>query len=403
MTSVLCAIAQNPDELITARALQGVAGALLLPQTVGIIRTVFTEPKRRARVMGIWSGVSSLGLVIGPIVGGLCAWSGSWRWGFVVTIVLALTALLLAIPFLPGDGSVDRVQALRSIDWVGATIGALFLASLTMSIMSLSDQNAPLLRAVLLLVVAVVLFVIVVFQQRYRSRNGRDTLVPPSLWKVPSFIAANTAGFAYMFTFLSIVYYYSAILQEIWMVPAVWVGVVFIAMMGPTAIIGVFAGRLAAWAGPERVVVLGLLVAVVGTIIFVFTPIYDGSWTRVLIPLIVVGVAAGLISSTTKTLAVADVEPKFASNASATQSMFRQLGSTFGIAIIGGFIALHGARHDGHPTYQVVPVSMLAATVVLLIAAFVVWKFTQTKTVGGNSSEVLKHKHLVAFPHDPVP
>src|SRR5262245_23859237 len=105
VASALCGVAQNPDQLIAARVLQGVGGALLTPQTLAILTSIF-PPERRGAAFGVWGGVAGLATLAGPTLGGAIITYIDWRWIFYINVpvgILALIATFLIIPDLrPG-------------------------------------------------------------------------------------------------------------------------------------------------------------------------------------------------------------------------------------------------------------------------------------------------------------
>src|ERR671925_1569278 len=105
VASALCGLSQDPTQLIAARVLQGVGGALLTPQTLAILTSIF-PPERRGAAFGVWGGIAGLATIAGPTVGGLLVTYLDWRWIFFVNVPIGIVALagsLLVIPDLrPG-------------------------------------------------------------------------------------------------------------------------------------------------------------------------------------------------------------------------------------------------------------------------------------------------------------
>src|SRR4029077_8963008 len=98
--SALCGLSQNVTELILARILQGVGGALLTPQTLAIITSIF-PPERRGAAFGIWGGVAGLATVAGPTVGGAIITYISWRWIFFINVPIGIAALIATFAIIP--------------------------------------------------------------------------------------------------------------------------------------------------------------------------------------------------------------------------------------------------------------------------------------------------------------
>src|SRR5262245_4529578 len=114
--SALCGLAQDPSQLIGARVLQGLGGALLTPQTLAILTSIF-PPDRRGAAFGVWGGIAGLATIAGPVLGGLIVTYLNWRWVFYVNVPIGLVAVVatfLVVPDLrPGRGaSVEPVGVL---------------------------------------------------------------------------------------------------------------------------------------------------------------------------------------------------------------------------------------------------------------------------------------------------
>ena len=100
VASALCGFAQDPTQLIAARILQGVGGALLTPQTLAILTTIF-PPERRGAAFGIWGGVAGLATVAGPTVGGAIITYIDWRWIFFINVPIGIAALAATFWIIP--------------------------------------------------------------------------------------------------------------------------------------------------------------------------------------------------------------------------------------------------------------------------------------------------------------
>src|SRR5256714_5423823 len=121
VASALCGLAQNPVELIGARVLQGVGGALLTPQTLAILTSIF-PPERRGAAFGVWGGVAGLATLAGPTAGGAIITHIDWRWVFFINLPIGIAALIatfLVIPDLPPR----RHHRWDFVGTIGATAG----------------------------------------------------------------------------------------------------------------------------------------------------------------------------------------------------------------------------------------------------------------------------------------
>src|SRR3954469_15334951 len=124
-TSLLCAVAPNAEFLIAARALQGVAGAILVPGTLALIMSVFPEDER-GRAIGSWTAWTGVATVIGPLAGGVLLGVGSWRWVFGISLIPVAATLLLIPRALPAE--LDQPSEQGPLDFLGAVLCAVGLA-----------------------------------------------------------------------------------------------------------------------------------------------------------------------------------------------------------------------------------------------------------------------------------
>src|SRR5215469_6141900 len=121
LASIWCGLAHNTRDLILARGLQGIGGALLVPGSLALISANFSE-ERRGRAIGTWSGFTSITAAIGPVLGGWFIEHGSWRWVFFINVPLGLTVLILALRKVPESRTGDPGSR---PDWVGGGLAAL--------------------------------------------------------------------------------------------------------------------------------------------------------------------------------------------------------------------------------------------------------------------------------------
>src|SRR6476619_4964944 len=122
--SALSAFAPSANALIATRALMGVGGAFIMPATLSIITNVFTNPKERGKAIGVWAGVSALGIGIGPITGGILLEHFWWGSIFIVNVPIVIVGLVLGFLFVPESmdpthAALDPVGALLSIAALG--------------------------------------------------------------------------------------------------------------------------------------------------------------------------------------------------------------------------------------------------------------------------------------------
>ncbi len=185
--SLLCTLAQSIEQLVAARALQGVGGALLTPGSLAILQASF-RPEERSRAIGAWSGLGGLAAAAGPFLGGWLVGLGSWRWIFVVNVPLALLVLLVAARHVPE--SRDEGAA-RETDLLGALLVVVGLGSLTWSLSAWPARGLGSPEVGGLLVVAVAALVGFVA----RERSTAHPMLPLDVFASRNFTAANVVTF----------------------------------------------------------------------------------------------------------------------------------------------------------------------------------------------------------------
>lgn len=182
--SIACAVAPNAEILILARGLQGIAGALLVPSSLALILSAF-QGSAQARAIGVWTAITSLASIAGPIIGGVFVDTLSWRWVFAINLLPIAVALLL-VRGLPSD-AVHTAPA--HVDWIGALLGILGLGLPVFALIESGrfGWGSPIiLSAVVLGVAGLVAFVV-------WERHVASPMLPLAIFRKRDFSAGNVA------------------------------------------------------------------------------------------------------------------------------------------------------------------------------------------------------------------
>ncbi len=371
--SVACALAPTAGLLLGARVLQAIGVAALLPQTLAVLVHEYVDPIARARAVGIWAGVASLGLAAGPVLGGIVVeWFG-WRAGFVLSAALGLVALGLAWAKLPVTRH-GRPPTNVRLDVAGAALGTATLAALVFGLTEGRDlgwASVVTLGSFALAVVAGAAFVV---GQRRKDRLGGNPLMPGAIWR-PAFVAADLAGLAYFFAFFGVLYLFSLELQQQRGLSAIVAGLAFLPMTLLMAILAPVAGRLSGRFGTRPVLLVGLVVTAVGAGLLALLN-RDSSTADVVWRLGLVGIGSGLMSSPMSNQAVSSVDVAHSITASAVHNTFRQIGSTLGVTVLGAVAQAAPVLSGG------VRVAMVAVAAVLVSTAVAVALLTRRMAAG---------------------
>jgi MFS family permease len=129
--SACCGFAQDIHQLIAARALQGIGGALLVPGSLALISASFPA-KERGRAIGTWSGFTAITAAIGPVLGGWLIQHASWRWVFFINLPIAVVVLTLTMLRVPESRNPERSHG--DLDWIGALLATLGLGGIVFAL-----------------------------------------------------------------------------------------------------------------------------------------------------------------------------------------------------------------------------------------------------------------------------
>lgn len=252
VTSLLCGLAQETGQLVAARVLQGVGGALLTPGSLAIIQSAFRHADR-PRAIGLWSGLGGIAGLLGPFLGGFLVDSVSWRWVFLVNVPLAVAVVVVSVRHVPE--SRDPAQHGR-FDVAGAVLGALALGGVTYALIDAGSSPGTWVALATGLACAAGFVV--------RERRAADPMLPLGVFADRQFSGANLTTLAVYgamggFTFflvlqLQTVLGYSALESGAAVVPAILV----------ISLLSARTGALAQRIGPRVPMTVGPLVSAAG-------------------------------------------------------------------------------------------------------------------------------------------
>lgn len=330
VASLACGIAQDPTQLIAARAVQGLGAALLMPQTMSIIIGVFPA-ERRGAALGVWGAVAGVSTIAGPTIGGLLVTSLDWRWIFFVNLPIGILVLAMAVPILPG-----RTPGVRHrFDIVGVLLASAALFCLTFALTEGQkyEWNAGIWG---LIGAGLALFVIFVVQQR--SRQDGEPLVPFSLFKDRNFTVLNLVGAAVSVGMVGMFLPMTIYLQSVLGFSALKAGLV----MAPSSLVSMFlapvAGRLSDRIGGKFILMGGLTLYGAGMVWIVLVAEVGTDWKAFIPALVVSGIGIGGVFAPMATEATRNVPPRLAGAASGVNNTIRQVGSVLGSAAVGAVL-----------------------------------------------------------------
>ena len=344
--SLLCAVAQTQAMLIGARFVQGVGGALASAVILGMIVTMFPEPKEQAKAIGVYGAVASAGGSLGLLAGGALTEAINWHWIFFINVPIGIATALLAIRLVePRDGLGLKAGA----DIPGAVLltGGLMLGVYT--ILEVESQGWGSLQTLGLGAVALALIAAFVARQA-RIPNP---LMPLRLFRSREVAGANLIQALLVMGMFGMFFLGALYMQQILGYDALGVGLAF---LPATLVMGAmslrFSGPLILRFGP-RAPLIGALVSIgVALLLFSRTPV-DGSYVLDIAPAMVLfGLGAGLGFPSLMGLAMSGATPQDSGLASGLVNTSVQVGGAVGLAILATLATEHtdGLLADGEPT-----------------------------------------------------
>ncbi|MBW6437071.1 DHA2 family efflux MFS transporter permease subunit [Actinoplanes hulinensis] len=334
VASLLCGLAQTSTQLIGARALQGVGGMLLLPQTLALITMVFPREKR-GTAFGVWSGVAGLAPVAGPIVGGVLVDNASWRWIFYVNVPIGIAVLALAVLVIPATPRIGR-----SIDPLGALLSTAGLTAVIYALIEGERYDWGRINAVfsipLLLGAGLLLLALFVADQWWR--RDRNPLLPLGLFAGRDFSVMAFVTTAVLFSVAALLLPLTLYLQSVLDLSPMQAGLVLAPPSIVQLLIAPFAGKLADRVGGKFILFGGLVLFAAGFGILAATAEADSSRLSLMPGLLIAGVGMGAVFAPMNTLAMRGVTVQMAGAASGVISLARQFGSVLGGAAVGALL-----------------------------------------------------------------
>ncbi len=327
--SLLCGIAQNGGMLVGARFLQGAGGAMTSAVILGMIVTMFPQPRERAKAIGVFAFVASAGGAVGLLIGGLLTQSISWHWIFFVNVPVGIATAVLAGRLIEPDKGIGFGSG---ADLLGAVLitGSLMLGVYTI-VNPAAEHGWGAGRTLALGALSFVLLVAFVA----REATARSPLVPLGIFRSRNVTGANlvqvlsVAGMFGMF-FLGALY-----LQRILDYDALQTGLAFLPvtiLMGTLSVR--YTDRLVMRFGARTMVLGGLALFMAGLALFTRAPVGGEYVPDVLPVMVLLGIGAGLCFPALMTLAMSGATPGDAGLASGLINTTAQVGGALGLAVL---------------------------------------------------------------------
>jgi EmrB/QacA subfamily drug resistance transporter len=332
-SSAGAALAPGASELVAARTLQGIGGAIVAPLTLTLLAEAFPA-ERRGAALGIWSGISGLGIALGPLVGGAVVDGLSWQWIFWINVPLGIALLPLAAAFLrESRGEATRLD----LPGVALVTGGLFGLVFGLVRGQGDGWTSPLIVASLSIGVALLAAFIA------HERRTAHPMVPVDLFANRAFAVTNGISFFMYFGTFGSIFLITQFVQQVMGYAPFDAGVRMLVWTGATAVTSPIAGVLAERRGPRALMALGLAMQAAALAWLAMAAGVDSTNSALAAPFAIAGVGMGLVFAPSASALLSVVAPERAGQASGTNNAIREVGGVFGVAVMSTIFAGAGS------------------------------------------------------------
>lgn len=337
VTSLSCAAAPNLTVLVIARILQGVAGALLVPNSLALLETTFTG-EARGSAIGQWSAWSAVSTAVGPLLGGSIVDATSWRFVFVLAAPLAIAGAIAI--FIAGRSIKEDQTAETDVDYTGAALMTLGLAGIVAALIMGPDQGFTSPLPASLGLTGIALLIAFAFVE-HRVKNP---LLPPGTFASKEFTGVNATTFAVYAALNGLFFLLMLELQNVLHYSALAAGASLLPINVLLLALSPFAGRMSARIGPRVPMVAGSLIAAIGMTLFARVRPGGTILNAVLPAAFVFGVGLSLLVAPLTTVALTSLGQKRAGLASGVNNSVARVAGLIATAVIPFAAGLSGAQ-----------------------------------------------------------
>lgn len=330
ITSLLCAVAPSSTSLIIFRALQGIAGALLVPSSLALIISTFSGPAQ-GKAIGSWTAWTGISFILGPLVGGVLVDQASWRWIFAINVLpIAVTLYLLSKVKAAKDA-----KSGAPVDFIGASLCALGLGGAVYALIEQQHYGWSSPRIYVPLIAGVILLAgFLLYEKR-----AKHPMLPLSLFRNHNFSVGNiatllvyaglTASFFLLVVFLQQGSGYSALAAGMAGVPITLI----LFLLSPKT------GALAGKYGPRLFMGFGPIVAGAGFLLMLRLGTHVNYWSQLFLPIVIFGIGLAITVAPLTSAILGDVPEDKAGIASAVNNAVARIAGLLAVAVVGAVVA----------------------------------------------------------------
>src|SRR5437763_1102150 len=383
VASAGAALAPSVFALDTARAFQGLGGAIVMPLTLTIL-SAEVPPERRGMALGIWGGISGLAVALGPLVGGAVVTGISWHWIFWLNVPIGL--LLLPLILLRLDDAHGRESQL---DLPGLALGSAGLVGIVWGLVRANELGWTSPQIIAAFVVGSALLAWFV---AWELRTERPML-PMRFFRNRTFALANVASLLMFFGMFGSIFFIAQFFQTVQGLSPLQSGLRILPWTMMPMLVAPIAGAVSDRIGGHRLMGAGLALQAIGLawIALVMTP--TAPYVDFVVPFAISGFGMALFFAPVAHVVLSSVRPHEEGQASGANNAIRELGGVFGVAVLAAVFTTSGGYHSGQQFVDGMdPAVMIGDILVAVgaIAAFAIKRSAVTpRTEIGTASALL--------------
>jgi EmrB/QacA subfamily drug resistance transporter len=376
--SAAAALSPTIGFLIAARATQGVAAALVTPLTLTLLAEAF-PPEQRGLALGVWSGISGIGVALGPLVGGALTQVASWHWIFWVNVPIGIALIpLAATRLVESRGEVKRLDlpglALVSTGLFGVVYGLVRSQSLGWS----SSEVVVSLAAGTALLVAFI----------WQELRTSEPMLPMSFFANRSFAVTNAVSIAMYFGMFGSIFFLSQFLQNVLHNSPLQAGVKLLVWTGAVMVVSPVAGFMSERYGSRLFMVAGLGLQAIALGMLAMLASVDQTYASMVIPFVLAGSGMALVFAPSANAVLSSVRTAQTGQASGATNAIRELGGVLGIAVLATVFTSHGSYATPQAYVSGLVTAMWVGAAVLAAGALIaaVFPFSTRASAAANAA-----------------
>ncbi|MFE5616322.1 MFS transporter [Streptomyces sp. NPDC056470] len=333
VSSAACAVAPSTPFLVTARLVEGLGAALIVPGSLALLQQAYPAPAARSRAFGLWGSMAGIAASAGPLLGGVLVSTVGWRWVFLINLPVGAVCLLLTLRHVARSPR----RATRALDWPAQVAVVAGVALLTGALNEAGRRgwsDPVVLGGLALAVLAAVAFAV-------RERLARSPALPLDLLRSRAMGGGAVIGLLFNFGFYGMVFTASLDFQQHRGYSALETGLALFPAVAMTMFASVLSGRLARRTGDRPLVVSGMLLAALGLAGWAAAGA-DPAYALLVVPMMAAGFGTSFALTGSTATVMGAAPPAYSGTASALFNTTRQIGSATGVALGGSLLVTAG-------------------------------------------------------------